>query len=300
MIRVLLLLAYMLFAKLSWTQTFNHKYLHFTRYYYWDTLVYKTTQAFYYELNNGKIIENEYPVLEYEYTDVSNDSPFVSKDFFYKRDISHYPYRYIRKGKDIYVQYTDIKTGWEQLHKQYSLSLQDTIYKLADKSTLNNKSGISVGAYSYYLGAAAIKLGNKVIRVYRFAEDHQNTSHPGFYKKEVFLEQETLVPVKFVITRYDPYTRKKNLYREEIVYTSGGSVLPDYANIKAKDLVLYEDETLIWSARQQQEFLEQFSPGETRYADCMMKTLNGQVNFFKFNENLLYKKRFLDCVGKYK
>jgi hypothetical protein len=52
----------------TFCQSLTDKYLHFRTDYYWDTILYKSEQDFYYEIINGRIVQKEYPVLQYMFS----------------------------------------------------------------------------------------------------------------------------------------------------------------------------------------------------------------------------------------
>lgn len=281
---------------LAFSQTLTDKYLHFKQDHYLDTTLYKSEQSFYYEVNLGTIIEKNYPVLQYLYTNVVSDTPLVTIDSFARRNIAGYPYKYIRKGNFIYLRYFDLQKHQLQLHKEYSLDIKDTVKWLAEKGSLDSRYGISVDGFSTYLGEATLKINDKEFSVFRFLEDHyQPGSHPSYYTTEIYLEKKTLIPIKFITTHYDYKTRQKQLYNSITVLASSGNTLPDYTNKKTDDLVLYENKSTAWTEKQKQEFLENFSPNMRPYADCLLKKLDGRISYFNFKQNIYFKRLI---VGK--
>jgi hypothetical protein len=225
------------------------------------------------------------------FTRIISDSPLVTKDTFERRDWSDYPYKYIRKGSNIYVQYFDLGKRKLRLNKEYSLSRSDTVKLLADKNSLDSKDGISVSGFSTYLGEETIEINGKQFKAYRFLEDHdQLSSHPSYYTKEVFLDQRTLIPIKFVTTHYDYKTRRKLLYSSMTILASSSNVLPDYTNKTTEDLVLYENKSTIWSERQKQVFLSMFTFDMKQYAECLLKKLDGHISFYGFEQNIYFKR----------
>ena len=240
--RLFLILLHFLVASISFGQNLSDKYLHFKTNFYWDTTLYKSEQDFYYKISNGRIIQNQYPVLEYSFSEIISEKPFVQKAHFERANYSFYPYKYVRKGSDIYISYFDLGNQKQELHREYSLNIRDTVKRLVNKSSLASKDGISVGGFSTYLGEAKIVLNGKCFNTFRFLEDHDYfTSHPNYYTEEVFLDQTTLIPIKFITLSYDYYPRQKKLYSSITELASSSNVLPDYTHKKTEDLVLYEN-----------------------------------------------------------
>lgn len=264
--------------------------MHFKTDHFWDSTLYKSEQDFYYEINNGRIIQKEYPVLEYLFTRIISETPLITIDSFQRLGWSNYPYKYIRKGNSIYLQYFDLEKQKLKLHKEYSLNRSDTVKRLANKNSLDSKDGISVSGFSTYLGEEIIEINGKKFMTLRFLEDHNEpSSHPSYYTKEVFLDRATLIPIKFVTTLYDYKTRQKKLYSSVTVLTSSNNILPDYTNKKTDDLLLYEDTSTIWSAKQKDDFLKKFPPGMKSYAECLLKKIDGQISYFHFEKNWYFQ-----------
>lgn len=289
--RPLLTILSLLATTLIFSQSLTNKYLHFRTDYYWDTTLYKSEQAYYYEVNNGNIIQKQYPVLQYMFTRINSDTPLIAKDTFDRRGTSDYPYKYIKRGDNIYLQYFDLGKRKLQLHKEYSLNRKDTVEWLADKNSLDSKDGISVSGFSTFLGEETIEINGKSVKTFRFLEDHdEGGSHPFYYTKEVYLEQQTIIPVKFIARNYDHKTRQKLLYSSVTVLTSSSNALQDYKSKTTEDLVLYENKDTIWTEQQKQVFMNMFSSDIKPYVDCLLKKLDGHISFFHFEQNMYFKR----------
>jgi len=289
--RPLLIILSFLVTTLTFSQSLSDKYLHFKTDYYWDTTLYKSEQDYYYEVTNSKITRKTYPVLQYLFTKIIGDTPLVTIDTFTRRGWSNYPYKYVRKGKSIYLQYFDLRKKRLKLNKEYSLDLRDTVQGLANKYTLDSKNGISVEGFSTYIGEKIIEINGNQFKVFRFLEDHyQLGSHPSYHTEEVFLEQSTLIPIKFIITIYDYKTRRKDLYSSVTVLASTSNTLGDYTNKTTKDLVLYENKSTLWTEKQKQEFYSMFASGLKEYADCLLKKLDGHISFFHLKRSEYFRR----------
>ncbi len=237
------------------SQTLTDKYLHFKTDYYWDTTLYKSQQDFYFEINKGDIIQKDYPVLQYLFSTIDREDPSVKKDSFERHNVSYPAYKYLRKGNNIYIQYYDAGKRKLQLNKEYSLNRNDTVRPLAQKYSLDAKDGITVGGFSTYLGESKIESNGMQFNTFRFLENHDElSSHPSYITIEVFLEQTTLLPIKFITTHYDYKTRKKELYSSITSLTSSSNTLPDYTTKKTEDLILFEIKSTIWTEEQKKEF----------------------------------------------
>lgn len=289
--RPLLIILSFLATTITFGQSISDKYLHFRTDSYWDTTLYKSEQDYYYDLSNGKIIRKEYPVLQYMFTKIISDTPLFTKDTFERRGLSEHPYKYIRKANSIYLQYFDLGKRKLQVNKEYSLNRSDTVKWLAEKNSLGNKDGISVGGFSTYLGEETININDKHFKTYRFLEDHyQLSSHSSYYTEEIFLEQTTLIPIKFVVTLYDYKTRQRQLYNSVTLLASSSNSLPNYTNKKTGDLILYENKSTIWTEKQKQEFIKMFPPDRKQYGDCLLKKLDGNISFFHFERDIYFKR----------
>lgn len=273
------------------SQSLSDKYLHYKIDYYWDTTLYKSQQVYYYEVTNGDIRQKEYPVLQYMFTRIISDTPFVKKDTFERRGWSQYPYKYVKKDNSIYLQYFDLGKRKLRLNKEYSLNRTDTVKWLADKNSLDSKNGISVGGFSTYLGEETIKINGKKFMTFHFLEVHdQLSSHPSYYTTEVFLEQKALIPIKFVSTNYDYKTRQKLLYNSVSLLNFSGNNLPNYTRMTTDSLILYESKSIVWTEQQKQVFLNMFSSGMKQYAECLLKKLDGHISFFHFEQDMYFKR----------
>lgn len=272
-------------------QYLSDKYLHYKTDYYWDTTLYKSEQTYYFEVSDGRIIQKEYPVLRYLFTKMITDTPLVLKDTFERRGWSEQPYKYVRKGNSVYLQYFDLGKRKLRLNKEYSLNHSDTVKWLANKNSLDSKHGISVDGFSTYLGEAVININGRQFKTFHFLEVYdQLSSHPSYDTKEVFLEQQTLMPVKFVTTNYDYKTRKKLLYSSVTILTFSSNTLTDYTNKTTGDLVLYENKSTTWTLQQKQAFLNTFATDMRPYAECLLKKMDGHISFFHFEQNMYFKR----------
>jgi len=277
------------------SQSPGDKYLHFRTDYYWDTILYKSEQDFYFEKKNSNIVRKEYPVLHYLYTKIISDTPEVTKDTFELRAWSGYPYKYIKKGDIIYLQYFDHGERKLKLHKEYSLNRKDTVKWLANKFSLDSKYGISVSGFSTYLGEETIRINDKQFKTFRFLKDHDERGvHSSYYTEDVFLDQSTLIPLKFITTQYDFKSRQKDLYSSVTMLTSSSMSLPNYTNKKADELILYQDTTKVWTEKQKQIFISMFSADWKKFGECLLNKLNGQISFFHFERNILYRRLLID------
>jgi hypothetical protein len=291
--RHLLILATCLVTTLTFSQTLTDKYLHFRTDDYWDTTLYKSEKDFYYELNKGTIIQKTYPVLHYLFSTIINDTPFFKNDSFERRDHIGHPYKYIRKSNYIYLRYVDLRKHRLRLNKEYSLNPADTVKWLVNKSSLDSKAGGVVGGISTYLGEELIELNDKQFKTFKFLEDHdERGSHSNYYTNEVFLDQATLIPIKFITRYYDYKTRQRKLYYSVTLLFSSGNTLPDFTNKRAEDLIVYENKNTKWTDKQKQEFLKMFEPGLKSYADCLLEKLDGKISFFQFQQNRYFRQLF--------
>jgi hypothetical protein len=224
------------------------------------------------------------------FSNIISDTLLVTKDTFERRGWSDYPYKYIRKGNNIYLQYFDLGKRKLQLNKEYSLNRSDTVKWLAEKNSLDSKDGISVGGFSTYLGEETVEVNGKQFEAFRFLEDHdQLSSHPSYYTEEIFLEKTKLIPIKFVVTLYDYKTRQRKLYSSVTLLASSSNSLLDYTNKKTDDLVLYEDKSTQWIQQQINEFLKKFPSDKKEYAECLLKKLNGHISFYHFEQSIYFK-----------
>lgn len=288
--RPLLTILSFLITTLTFSQSLSDKYLHYKTDYYWDTTLYKSEQDYYYEVTNGKITRKTYPVLQYMFTRIISDTPLVTKDTFRIGGWPNYPYKYVRKGKSIYLQYFDLEKKRLKLNKEYSLDMRDTVQGLAKKYILDSKNGISVGGFSTYIGEETIEINSNQFKVFRFLENHyQLSSHPSYHTEEVFLEQSTLIPIKFITTIYDYKTIRKDLYSSVTVLVSTNNTLVDYTSKTTEDLVLYENKSTLWTEKQIQEFYSMFVSCLKEYADCLLKKLDGHISFFHFKRSVYFR-----------
>jgi hypothetical protein len=279
-------------------QSLSDKYLHFKTDYYWDTTFYKSEQDFYYQINHGLITQKEYPVLQYVFTIIISDSPLVTKDSFERRGFSQYPYKYIRKGNSIYLQYFDQGKRKLQLNREYSLNPTDTANLLVEKNSLDSKDGISFAGFSTYLGKEIIEINGKQFQTFHFSENHEVSGIDATpYIKEVFLEQSSLLPIKLITTYYyDDEMRQKALYSSVTTLNSSSNSLPDYTNKTTGDLVLYENKSTVWTNQQKQAFLKMFSSDKQSFAECLLKKLDSHISFFHFEQTPYFRNLLMNKV----
>jgi hypothetical protein len=286
--RNLLLIISCLLTSFSFCQSLTDKYLHYRTDYYWDGTLYKSEQDFFYENNKGKLTRKTYPVLEYFFTQIITDSPFVTRDSSTRRDHSSYPYKYIRKRNSIYLQYFDLGRKKLRLHKEYSLIISDTVKWLANKYSLDSKNGISVAGRSTYLGEEKVEVNGKTFTTFKFLEEYDEVTGP--HSIVIFLDQAALIPVKIVPGRDYPTIPKNGLYYIVTSLASSGNTLPDYTNTKTTDLVLYENKSTTWTEKEKEYFMKMFEPGKKQYAECLLQKLDGHISFFFFRHNNYFKR----------
>jgi len=287
--RIPLSILSLLVSTSTFSQQLSDKYLHFRTDYYWDTTLYKSEQVHFFEVTNGRITQKVYPVLQYLFTRIISDTPWITKDTFQRRGRSDYPYKYIRRGNSIYLQYFDLgKRKWK-LNKEYSLDHRDTVNWLANKKSLDSKYGISVGGFSTYLGEETIQINGKPFTTFHFLEDHnEGGSHPCYYTTDVFIDKITLIPIKYIHTNYDYITRQRVLYNSITMLASSGNTLPDYTNKKLEDLVIYENKSTAWTERQKQELFKMYPTETKKFIDCLIRKLDGYISFFHFEQSMRY------------
>lgn len=289
--RSLLTILSLLVSTSAFSQQLSDKYLHFQTDYYWDTTLYKSEQVHFFEVTNGRIIQKEYPVLQYLFTRIISDTPWITKDTFQRRGRSDYPYKYIRRGNSIYLQYVDLRKRKFQLYKEYSLDHRDTVKSLVYKTSLDSKYGISVGGFSTYLGEETIQINGKSFTTFHFLEDHDGGgSHPSYYTTDVFIDKITLIPIKYIHINYDYITRQRVLYNSITMLASSGNTLPDYTNKKLEDLVIYENKSTAWTERQKLELFKMYPTDTKKFIDCLIKKLDGYISFFHFEQDIRFKR----------
>lgn len=287
-----LVLSLFLISKCCYSQNLSDRFLHFKKNYFWDTSLYKSEQEFYFEIKNGKITQNYYPVLQYELSRIVSENPLVIKDSFSVHISSLPSYAYIKKGGKIYLQYFDQGQKKLQLNEEYSLNPVDTVRNLIEKGSIDGSLGPSAEGFSVYLGDTLILLNGKQFETYRFKEHHdfkESCIDCIYHTIEVYLDKATLIPLKYIYTNYKDRTKKMELYRieKELFYSS--SSLPDFKNKKEEDLILFENKSLIWTERQRQEFIALFPAQMKDKAESIMKELDGKISFFHFEESLEFR-----------
>jgi len=283
--RIYITLFAIFLALSSVAQSLSHTYLHYKTDLYWDTILYKTEMAFFYDRTGGSIVEKSYPMFRNLYTELVSDTPFVTKEVRECVTLSHYPYVFVRKGNGVYLRFLDLTTGRSKLHKEYSLKPFDTVKGLAEKSTLDSRSGISADGYAIFVGEEPAAINGKVFRVFHFQEWHSLGSHAGQYTKDVYIEKRTLIPIKFITKHFNDGEGEGDRYSTVTTLHASGNKLLDYSKQLGTDLVLYENTSTHWSQQQKEDFLSGF-PGEKKaYASCLLSKLDGQIPFFNFRKN---------------
>ena len=267
-------------------QSLTHKYLHFRSDYFWDTILYKSAFDYYYEVEQGKIRENQYPVLFYHHSELDPDSPGRKTDIFFRQPLSSSPpWQYIQKGSRIYLRCIDPNSQKLRLHLQYQLNSRDTVRGLAEIRSLDDPAGTTISGSSTYQGVETIWINGKSFKTFCFLEifpgpgDHQSS-----YTRTVYLDQTRLIPLKLVRSGFN---RKggSDLYRTVTTLVASGDTVPDYSTQKTRDLVVYENKTLTWTERQKEEFLRFFTAEQAGYAACLLEKLNGHISFFHFERS---------------
>lgn len=271
-------------------QSLSDKYLHYRTDSYWDTTLYRSERGFYYDMSGGWIRAQEYPVAHYLFTRVLSDTPYMTKDTFEVSNWPGVPYRFIRKGKEIYLRYFEFGKQKAQERRKYSLNARDTVRGLAEKVSMENQDAISLSGSTTYLGEQALEIGGRRYQTYHFREDHEVTGFDGgAYIRDLFLEQSTLIPLKSVTRSYDPLNGEKSLYSHITVLDASGNALPDYKGKTTKDLVLYERKDSVWTGPQKQAFLRMFPADRQDFAACLLKKLDGHISFFHFEQSMTFK-----------
>ncbi len=271
------------------SQVLTDRFLHYKSNEYWDSILYLSYYSYYHENNKGIITEKSYPVITSTILKIVKDSPLVSKEISVRDGYSKYPYKYVLKNNNIYIQYYSNNTKRIEQHKEYSINSNDTVKNLIEKSSLESPSGISVSGYSIYLGEKEIQLNGKLFNTYHFIEDHKSfSSHTYHYKKEVFLEKKSLIPIKIVVIHYDFKSEEKTLYYTVTELAFSSKKLIDYKHKKSQDLILYENKNTCWTEKQKKAFMNQFSENEKKYGECMLVQMDGKIPFFRYEKNPLF------------
>lgn len=287
--RQTLFILHIILAHISFSQNIKDKYLHYRTDYYWDTTLYKSEKDFYYHISNGEIVEKKYPVLRHLFTQVVNENPLQLKDSFYIDKVEYPSYKYVKKKNCIYVEFFNHYKHKKRQYKQYSLNSADSI-PLMDKNSIDDAQGITLRGYSIFQGTEKIMLRDTQYNTLKFLEIHDNlNSHPSYYTTVVFLEINSLIPVKFIYTSYNPQTKQKAYYRHETLLNASGTILHDYSALKAKDLVLFENKSTTWTEQQKKQFMQKFLPKEKEFGECLLKMLDGNISFYGHERNEYFR-----------
>lgn len=249
--------------------------------------------AFYYELKKEKIYESNYPVKVYEYTKIIKDSPLIIKDNYYTNNFKYEPYSYKRKKDSISIIFFDYKKNKMSSHVNYILNKSDSVSLMFAKSNLigqQSKDGISINGKSKYLGVRILLINNKPRPTYCFEENYKTINrHVRFYNiTEIYIDTATLIPIQFISRRYnmkDVYTNYFSITKIKSITNS----IPKYTF--QKDLTIYEDISLKWTQQQRESFLKEYmnDSKDEKYIKCLLDLLDGQVNFYNFDQNPIFK-----------
>lgn len=273
------------------SQLLTDKYLHFKKDYYWDTICYRSVHDYYYENNNrGHLVEKKYPVKEYLFSTILNNSPLVTKDSFQIKNSSAYPFRYVKKENAIYLEYYDKAKKRLQRNKEYSLLAADTVENLAEKGTLGSENGISVSGFSVYKGVKNISINNVLFSTYCFFEFHEISSESIFFTNEIYLEKRTLIPIKTVTVSTDKKYERKDWYSIVTNLISSSQILADYSEKTAEDMTISKNTNITWSEKQKEEFRKMFPASKQVFADCLISKLDGKISFFESKNNVQFKR----------
>jgi len=246
----------------------------------------------YYEVNHGWMVQREYPVWRSSFYWITQDSSLVRKEEFLKKEGASPSYSYLKKGDGIFIQYYNAKKKKKKLTRLYSLTMGDTVRCWSEGDDFNYGLGLSFYGLSTYLGQDIIEINGKKFNTFRFLELHPAMGADDVpYKVEVFLEQGTLIPIRFVIMLRGPKMILGALYRTVITLAYSTNRFPDYSGKTDKDMVIYENENTTWTDQQKQRFLSMF-PDMKTYAECLLKKLDGHVSFFHFERSFYFKKLF--------
>jgi hypothetical protein len=275
------------------SQTTKRSIYNFQTDYYWDSTLYKSSIAFYYDLKNDKIYESNYPVKVYQYSKIIKDSPLVKKDIYYTDNFKYEPFSY-RKNKDsISIVFFDYEKKKLSSHVNYILNSNDSVSFMLDKSNLINqqsKNGIYIDGKSKYLGIRTVFVNNHPKQTFCFEENHKTiNADVRFYSvTEVYIDTATLVPLQFISRRYnmnDIYTNYFSITKIKTITNT----IPKYAF--QKDLTLYEDKSLKWTQKQRESFLRDYANDTKaeKYIKCLLNLLDGQLSFYNFDRNPIFK-----------
>lgn len=269
-------------------------YIHnFRTDYYWDSTIYKSTWKYYIELKNDTIFESHYPI----------SIPYYSEENlkkFYINDFAYEPYKYIKNNDTIFIEFYDYSINDIRIDPQYVLKETDTIKWLLDKSNLiskQSKNGISAGGFSVFIGETKIEINGNKFDTYKFIEEHKVFINHPFYKriKEVFFDKKTLLPIKTIESSYDWKTGSKRKGSYVTYLYSKTEKIPNFKT--KKDLIIYEDSSLVWTYNQKKEFLSNCLNKD--YCQCLINNLDGKMNYHEIriakSENAKNALRFNNC-----
>lgn len=275
-------------------QTAKNNIYNFKTDYYWDSSLYRSAMTFYYECRNGKIYKSNYPVMYYSHSKIINDSPLLVKDIYQTYESKNEPFSYKKSSNSISIVFFDYSKNKISSHVNYILDVNDSVPFMLDKSVLiskQSKDGISFKGKSKYLGIRTVLLNNKPHPSYCFQENDKSPAFDvRFYSKtEVYIDTATLIPIQFISRRYNMDDIYTNYFSITKIKTITNTV-PKYRF--QKDLTLYEDRSLKWTQKQRESFLKDYSTNDKeadRYINCLLNLLDGQVSFYNFDRNLVFK-----------
>lgn len=291
-IRLILLIVWLLALCLAHAQKGRKAIYNFQTDYYWDSTLYKSEMAFYYELKGVDIYESHYPVKVYDYSIIKKDSPLIQEHVYHVDNFRYKPYHYKRIKDSLAIVFWDYGEKKPATHVDYILRSGDSVAWMMEKNVLvgENRGEKSLSGKTKYLGTKKLIVGGRLVDVYCFEENHRLSGVDMLYYNitEVCIDTATLIPVQFVRRKYNrngSYTNYFSITKINAVT----SIVPRYGY--EADLALYENKTVKWTQKQRDVFLNNTSLGENSkpYMRCLLSLLDGYVSFYNYERNPLFK-----------
>lgn len=250
--------------------------------------------VYYYEIINGKIYETNYPITTYVIDEIVQDSPLVTKGYYYTDDYSYEPFYYKKNKDSISMFFFDYgKNQWTS-QVNYILNQRDSVSPMASKSNLirnQTKNQIFLDSKSKYLGKRIVIIEDNPRQTYCFEENNKRFGNDvrHYELTEIYIDSATLIPVQFIRRKYNMKDVYTNYYSITKVQSLTADI-PFYTD--EKDLIVYDNKSLKWTQKQREWFLEKYAqddPEGKSYINCILDSLDGMVSFYDCEQSRLFK-----------
>ncbi len=277
---------------LAYSQTEQRIIYNFQRDSYWDSTLYLSEMAFYYEIKDSVILRSHYPIRTYLYSEAVSTYPLKMAHIYDTTTLDPQIFSYNKNGDSISIVFFNSNKNKPIYFTNHIVNTKDSIYS---RQSEEKPASLSLRKTTRYSGIKTVTVDGIPKAAYCFEEYPELEAYYEslFYDiTETYIDTVTLIPLQFVHKRYN----KKHQYTNYFSVTRINAItdtIPKFSD--EKELKLFEYKPLDWTEKQKSSFLKIHAYLDNdEYIQCLSTLLDGQVSFFKVEETIQFKKAVTD------